>query len=354
MSVKSQVDRINREACAWVAKLHDTQPSRQDLVALRQWTKQSPEHVAELRRVARLWDELNVLTELAVPVEVPRLRKLGKKHLFVKPFARWAVAGAVATVAALAVFGVLRQPPTNVQQAVPSSQTYATKIGEQRLVALPDGSTVLLNTASQLRVDYSSEFRNVSLIKGEAHFDVSSDPDRAFRVIAGNGMVRAVGTAFSVHLKEKVVEVTVTEGRVQINKIESSPAGGEKPVETIENLAVVKAGQSAVFDQVVESIESIETIDRTEISRKLAWQEGLLRFSGAPLDDVVDEVSRYTPISIVIVDPELRDLPIGGFFEVGETEKMFEALESGFGVRVERINNNVVHLSTEARTTAEP
>lgn len=345
---------ISREACAWIAKLHDAEPARQDIAALQQWMQQSPEHAAELRRLAKRWDELNVLTELAVPVEVPRLRKLGKTSFFLNPFGRWAVLGAAAAVATLVVFGVLRHPLTDVPRAIPSSQTYVTEIGEQRLVVLPDDSTALLNTDSQLRVDYSGAFRNVFLVKGEAHFDVSSDPVRAFRVFAGNGMVRAVGTAFSVHLKEKVVEVTVTEGSVQINKVENNAAGSVEPVETTENLAVVKAGQIAVFDQVVESIESIETIDRIGISRKLAWQEGLLRFSGAPLHDVVEEVSRYTRISIVIVDPELRDLPIGGFFEVGETEKMFEALEAGFGVRVDRINNNVVHLSTERPMTAEP
>ena len=60
------------------------------------------------------------------------------------------------------------------------------------------------------------------------------------------------------------------------------------------------------------------------------------------------EVSRYTPLSIVITDSELREEPIGGFFEVGETEKMFEALETSFGVRVDRINDNLVHLSASA------
>ena len=80
--MKSQMNRINHEACAWIAKLHDAEPSAEDLAALRQWMRQSPQHKAELRRVAKRWDELNVLTELAVPVEAPSLRKIGKTSFF--------------------------------------------------------------------------------------------------------------------------------------------------------------------------------------------------------------------------------------------------------------------------------
>ena len=126
------------------------------------------------------------------------------------------------------------------------------------------------------------------------------------------------------------------------------------PIDTGERLAVVRAGQSAVFDQVVESVQSIETIGAAEISRKLSWQEGLLRFSGDPLADVVREISRYTSLSIVITDPKLRDLRIGGFFEVGETGKMLEALERGFGVRVEYVDDNLVHLSRAESATDTP
>ena len=99
------------------------------------------------------------------------------------------------------------------------------------------------------------------------------------------------------------------------------------------------------MDQDTSSIDSIEVIDAPEIVQKLAWHQGLLRFSGDPLEDVVAEISRYTDLSIVILDPEIRDLRIGGFFKVGETEKMFQALETSFGVRVQRKGKNVVLLA---------
>lgn len=352
--MKSQTSTINREACAWIAKLHDAEPSPQELAALQEWMRRSPEHKAELRRMAKRWGELNVLTELAVPVEVPSLRKIGKVSLFMFLSDRMNAVGALSAAALLVLVGLLWQPFSFTDGDVPSSPSYVTAIGEQRLVTLPDNSTALLNTNSQLRVDYSDGFRNVYLIQGEAHFEVSPNPKQVFRVFAGNGLVRAVGTAFSVRLKEKIVEVTVTQGSVAINAVQDALDSSAGSADAVEKPAVVNAGQSAVFDQVIESVGSVETIDRFEISRKLAWQEGLLRFSDDPLEEVVEEVSRYTPLSIVIVDAELRDLRIGGLFVAGEVEKMFEALEGVFGVRVEHIDENLVHLSMVAPATDSP
>lgn len=343
--MNAQTDKIHREACDWIAKLHDAEPSPEELKALQRWMHQSPQHKAELRRMAACWEQLNVLTELAVPVDVPGWRNVSWGSLLLGALSPRIAAGAIVAVASIALVVVLWQPNDLTDSDAPPLTMYTTAIGEQQQVTLPDKSTALLNTNSQLRVVYTDEYRNVYLIKGEAHFDVMPSPGQPFRVFAGNGMVRAVGTAFSVHLKESVVEVTVTEGSVHINTIQDNLSGGVASVDPIDDLSVVSAGQSAIFDQEVESVESIETIGQLEIARKLAWQEGLLRFSGAPLEEVIEEVSRYTPLSIVILDSQLRELPIGGFFEVGKTEKMFEALEQGFGVQVEHIDANLVHLS---------
>ncbi|TQV66981.1 DUF4974 domain-containing protein [Exilibacterium tricleocarpae] len=345
--------KINKEACAWIAKLHGAAPSRQEREDLRAWIAQSSAHQSEIRRVAKLWGELDVLTELAVAVEAP-----AKK-------ARWNVGGlslllhhrvliGAVGCAALGLMAILFIP---FKSANPAQQVvYTTMVGEQQLITLDDGSTVLLNTNSQATVDYTSAARTIYLDRGQAHFDVTSNPARPFRVFADRGMVRAVGTAFSVYLKGTLMEVTVTEGAVELSAVDkpvvdSKTLFGTSTVAGVEKLVVVKAGQNVTFDQQVKAIESMETVDATAISRKLSWREGLLKFSGAPLHDVVEEISRYTDISIVILDPGIRDLRIGGLFSVGEVEKMFEALEFSFGVRVDRINENLVHLAAATPDT---
>ena len=93
---------------------------------------------------------------------------------------------------------------------------YTTGVGEQKTIQLADNSVVQLNTNSRLEVDYSSDLRRLSLTQGEAHFDVAHNPQRPFEVLAGQGLVRAIGTAFTVHIRKIDVEVIVTEGTVEL------------------------------------------------------------------------------------------------------------------------------------------
>jgi len=220
--------------------------------------------------------------------------------------------------------------------------SYSTDVGEQKTVILPDSSTVLLNTNSHLSVTYTSEYRDIYLIEGEAHFEVQSNNERPFRVFAGKSMVRAVGTAFSVYLKKKTVDVTVTHGSVEIDSISNPTSVNLAQVsKDISTGSIVEAGHAAEFNQLKGSIETKELEEESVVP---AWHQGKLKFTGEPLTQVVEEISRYSPLSIVILDSDLRDLRIGGVFDAGETDKMLEALEIGFDIEVEYINERLVHL----------
>jgi transmembrane sensor len=354
----TSAQQINQEACAWIAKLHGGEPSQHEKEELRVWMAQSPAHKAEIRHLAKLWGELNVLTELAVVAELPVTESWWNSLSLSFLFRRRVLMGAMGC-AVLVLMAVLVPPyysdttPHKLSPVLHTTVLHTTVVGEQQLITLDDGSTILLNTDSQVKVDYTTSARNIYLSRGQAHFDVVSNPVRPFRVFAGQGMVRAVGTAFSVYLKDRFLEVTVTEGSIELHAIhqpenDNELVFGEAALDEMERLVVVKAGQNVTFDPAVKTIKSIETVNALAISRKLAWREGLLKFSGDPLQEVVEEVSRYTDISIVILDPEIRELRIGGFFQVGEVEKMFEALETSFGVRVVRVDENLVHLAAAA------
>ena len=144
----SNSSTINQQACEWIAKLHETELSKEQCDQLKAWAAQSDQHKTELRRMAQRWDELNTLTLLAVPADPKKparpsvLSYLGgvKTQL------------GVVAVAAVALFAVMLLPnlPFN-QDSTPELLSYSTDIGEQRLITLPDNSTVLLNTKSQFR-----------------------------------------------------------------------------------------------------------------------------------------------------------------------------------------------------------
>lgn len=341
----SNSSTINRQACEWIAKLNESDLSESEHKDLKAWMAQSKENRTELRRMAQRWDDLNALTLLAVPAEhkkVVKIRDTGFAS-FVK------ILSGTAAVAALSLFMISIWPQASLDQVAPKKlQSYATTIGEQRLISLPDNSTVLLNTKSQFNIAYTDEFRDIYLIQGEAHFDVVSSTKRPFRVFAGKSKVLAVGTAFSVRLKKSTVDVTVTHGSVKIDSIRDTSS--ELLDANIEAQSIVSAGQAAEFDQLAGTIETTLLPSTSYIP---AWHHGKLKFSGEPLEQVVEEISRYSPLSIVILDTELRNLRIGGLFDAGETKKMFDALESGFGIKVEYINENLVHLSAADAETSQ-
>jgi transmembrane sensor len=176
---------IEAEACAWIARLDGDQPSVEELAAFHEWLSRSPQHREEIKRLTTLWADLNVLTELAVPLEKPRF--------FLWRSFRASVAGylnsgfpkgrfaAFASAAALMLFAIFffYPKPEALQE---TKLVYATVLGERKPVALSDGSSVVLNTDSRIEVDYSPNQRKIRLLKGEAYFKVAHNANRPFQV----------------------------------------------------------------------------------------------------------------------------------------------------------------------------
>jgi len=358
---------IEKEAGAWLIKLDgDNVPSAEELASLREWLERSPVHREQLRSFAEFWGKMNVLTELAVPLGHANGRA---KRSFVENL-RHAIPqlGQASIVTAVIVIGVATTFWLRPDPFLSSNDFYATAVGQQRSMTLADGSVVLLNTNSQIKVAYDNEYRNVRLLQGEAHFTVEKNAEHPFRVYAGNGRMQALGTAFSVYLKDDTVNVTVTEGKVELacvsrlvtNQLlqQETPLGTVKSSGSnaivdsgfVETLGTIKAGESATLQGVlgtdtVSTIDAIEIVEVQEMAKRLSWREGMLTFAGDPLEVVVDEISRYTTVSIEITDPDVRSTRIGGRFPIGETDAMFDALEANFGLRVTRLSHNHVLVS---------
>ncbi|MDB9952356.1 FecR domain-containing protein [Porticoccaceae bacterium] len=365
---------VQAQASAWLAKLDNDKPSSQDLQAFKRWVNTDEAHIAAFKKVAAAWDELNILTRLPSLLEQKALqckeqsqkdntdqRAAPKLGLGLHSFRHIAVAATI-------VMGLM----LGLQQyfSPPQQATYWTAVGEQKTITLPDNSVVQLNTNSRIQFDYQGEVRAVYLHQGEAHFSVAKNPDRPFEVYAGIGLVRAIGTAFSVALNDNSdeINVVVTEGVVEIapeiateitsgiapeidstaiglhaDKAGDVPSGAqvlaEKPANKHQR---VSAGSAAVFDS--DKVRTIEKIEEAEMLQLLAWQQGLLIFSGEPLEEVVAEISRYTDTKIIIKSEEARALRIGGQFNVADTRAIFSALEKGFGLKADYATNNLVYL----------
>ena len=382
---------LEEEACQWIVKFEsDDEPSTQNIQQFNAWLSKSPVHRKTLLRLAKSWGDMDVMSGLMIPLGQslkPRRSKLKTftltPLLFMAGIFRLLVKGmqklfrplvvlpalTFVIVFSLSFFGTVSVPdiPNNI---------YVTSNGEHSSHTLDDGSVLTLNSNSQVEVSYSLSKRVINLMSGEAHFDVISDPNRPFEVYAGNRMVKAVGTAFSVYRLKNNIEVLVTEGKVDLAivestllvKPESSPNGSEafkqnlldNPIDkTIKIIASLEAGQSISIpissdDSINSGSISSDSLDspvveyaQGDIVRKLSWLDGRLVFAGESLEEVVAEVSRHTSLIIEVADPELRKLRIGGQFQAGETDALFDVLESGFGIKITRINKGHVQLNAK-------
>lgn len=340
--------KVREEAAKWVSICESRPLGRDRQEELHLWLTQSATHQEEFERLAALWGQLDILDELNYLSDIPRSAPQDSTWKVALP---WAVAAMF--VIGIGLFSLNLGNGHAGDQSVYAlnadySEKFATIVGEKRDVRLPDGSVVTLNTDSELRIAYSTHSRDVYLDRGESHFDVASDSSRPFSVHTSDGIVRAVGTAFSVKLDQQSVQVTVAEGRVKLLKsVEVRNNKESKIVPAVsESETEIAAGDYALM--VKAKVEVLEPLSELELNRRMSWRRGLLAFAGEPLSEVVKEVGRYTDINIVIEDDEINDLPIGGYFKVGDIDGLLEALGQTFDLRVEYLDDNTVRLSQAA------
>lgn len=324
------------EAAEWVARLEGGEMTPTEHAALARWQAESDHNRDAFERYTRLWDGLDALEGL---------NDYASRDVYAAPPFRQRVRAALPLLAAMLIAVVaigafagrqLLDWGSSGFEAQPSAfaANYRTKVGGHEIVNLPDGSRVTLNTDSRIAAAFTATERRITLLQGEAFFEVAPDKSKPFSVYAGNGVVKAVGTAFSVRLKADKLDVMVSEGRVALS-LASPPANvriKKVPTATVMELT---AGQSALFSS--DQVELLEHVTPAEIDRKLSWREGMLAFAGEPLSEVVVEVGRYSDVDIEIRGDDLRDIPIAGYFKAGEVEGFVEALHIMTGVEVTEV-----------------
>ncbi|PTQ13272.1 hypothetical protein CLG96_03925 [Sphingomonas oleivorans] len=294
------------------------------------WIAADPAHAVAFARAEAGWDMADRLRASPPPLigvaEPETQDSPAERH----PTRRAVAAGLLAaSAAAVAVpFG---------WKGFDGSDIYETKLGERRSLLLPDGSKVRLNTASRIRIAMTAERRTIHLLQGEALFDVAHDAARPFFVEVAQGWIRAIGTAFNVRIRKELVELTVTEGIVAL--------GHEGQAHKADDEPRVAAGAGAVLRR---GTVATTQLDHDLIRQRIAWRDGLLDLEGNTIEQAVAEFNRYRPDQIVVGDPRIASIRIGGRFELDEGDKFLLALQRSFPVRtVKGADGSILLLSLE-------
>jgi transmembrane sensor len=325
---------VDEEAAVWAWRMDCDSVSAADRQAFESWLRRDPRHRRAAAELSQVWGALNGLAgakrdeniaTFAAPGFAPRNRSV------------WWAASVLLAAVLLAI-------------AVPAwihrygeLQTLATAVGQQRNVTLADGSIVALNTNTIVETHLERYSRDVYLRQGEAHFEVAHDRSRPFLVHAGDAVVRAVGTQFEVRLRsDQHVDVVVNEGRVEVQSGVSEPADADHG--RTRSRTVVHALSAGQQLSPAGNDYTVVPVSKRQLSSALAWRDGAVVFDGERLSDAIAEIGRYTDARIIISDPQVAALRVGGRFRTGDVQQFFDALQSALPVAIRRTSDGVIYV----------
>lgn len=399
---------IELQASMWFSRLRSDNYSKKDFEAYIAWMNESDINKQAYQEVVELWSTMEKFAEKPEiqqfrhqalgefytdrsPVDEAELSRLDTASLphmgsVNRLFPNW-VSFAIAASILLAVVGM------NISTGdIWNDSIYKTEVGEQKSVELTDGSTLVLDTQTEVQVQFSHNERKVYLHRGQAHFEVYTDKSRPFIVEAGNGLVEALGTAFVIKKQTDQIFVTLIEGNVavshedrlsldsrkgELNTQVSFSAVVDEQNETAfkpdalqsktqralrpssqgiehgpdKNTVYLEAGQ-----QVSYTISTISQVSAVDLEKATSWQKGRLIFEGNTMMDVVKELNRYSKSQIIIADERLKNIKITGVFKTGDNQRVVQALKAYFSMRVssDRYGNLVLTSATSVSPLVIP
>ena len=298
-----------------------------DRAELDAWLAESTAH-----RVAylRLEDSESLVERVADSrsSDLDRLTSRGGSKL---PFLAIAASLGFVTLIGLAAQHYFAEPP---------DRTYSTEVGGRALLSFADRTQIELNTNTAVRFRMTDQERTVWLEKGEAWFHVAHNARNPFTVVVGNRRVTDLGTEFLVRSEPGRFEVALLNGRAQLS------TGGEHP-----QYATLTPGDEAVATPVGVSFTKKTP---AELADELAWQHGILKFRHTRLRDAVNEFNRYNRTKLVIDDPVVAAMPIGGDFRTDSVNEFLRAMEVVLKLHVEREGANILlaRAPTDAKTNS--
>jgi transmembrane sensor len=357
-------ERLEQEAVSWYARMASGDMTIEEQAAFDAWRQLSPAHEKVSRKMAKLWDML----ELALPTAEPLTQQIDAPHAEIAHAFSQATGFSEQNTqsdADIISLAAIRQKAANTafddsQRQHKKSAPYAaiarwglglataaslllcicfshcadylhhpladyrTLIGEQTTIHLADGSNVYLNTDTALDVSLTDKERRIVLLQGEAEFEVAHDSSRPFRVLSGATTTEALGTRFVVRYDDKAGAITLLEGKVRATQ--TNTAG-----ELINNVNL-SPGERVAFNE-----HSLGDVQIADLANADAWRRGRLVMNFVSLQEVVAEINRYRRGRVQLLAENLADRDIHVTIDTQHIDDWLDALEDTLPVRVRHL-----------------
>ncbi|MGY4493601.1 transmembrane sensor [Pseudomonas sp. TE3610] len=308
MTDKDPASHLRDTALEWLMRVQQAPEDAPLRTALQQWLDADPAHATAYRKAERVWQ----LTGQLLPATTAQWPQPSADVVTLKPRRRWPQVLAVG-IAACLVIALAPRLWLNLQS------DYRTGVAEQQSIPLADGSVVRLDAGSAIAVKLGEHRRDVTLLRGQAFFEVAPDAARPFHVQAAGLDVRVTGTAFNVELQPQGQRVAVDHGSVQV---------------TDSRQQVLSPGLTAGQTLSVDERSHAATLASVPVSQVAPWRNGQLIVDNQRLGDVIRTLARYVPGRIVLNDAGLADQRITGLYNLREPELALQAMLGPHGGHV--------------------
>lgn len=306
-----------REAIAWVARLRSGEATTADAEALNEWRRLSATHEVAFRQAAILWRNFAAVGAGTVA----ECDQIGRNRLSRRIF----IGGSLATAAGVAGL-MAAQPPFGLWPSLREfSANYRTGKGEQRQVTFGPSVSFKLNTLTSIADKSTPDQQRIELISGEALVDARLSKQKPLIVIVGNGRVLASRAKFNARCINGTTSITCLDGMVEI--------------EQYAHAVRLETGQQLAY-----SAEKFGAQGKVDLAQVTSWESGLLIFHDRPLTAVVDEINRYRPGRIIVLNQELGQRIIDATFHVDHLDNFLVQAQQLFGAKVTSLPGGIALL----------
>ncbi|BEG99193.1 iron dicitrate transporter FecR [Bacteroides sedimenti] len=235
------------------------------------------------------------------------------------------IAASVAAVVAIAwgavsYYNHLRDTNIEYTEVIASS-------GEKKVVTLPDGSVINLNSCTHLKYPnrFTKGVRRVEL-SGEAYFSVARNPEQPFIVKTNHFDVKVLGTKFNVkaYKEDEIVAVSVESGKVQVDMPEA--------------MMRLVASEQALINTISGDYRKTKEDDQ----RVATWIHGNLRFKSTPIHDVAKELERVYNCKIKFAEGQEFDNLISGEHDNQTLLSVLQSIEYATGIKWRKEKNSYI------------
>lgn len=298
-----------RDAAAlWLAKRSGGSLSREEAAEFESWLNAAPANRLAFDEMRVLWARL----------EEPA-RRLAERRPGRAPLLGWLFRPRTAFVTiaggAVASLGVWLLAPNLLEDwraDVVSGRQIVTQM------TLPDGSVAKLAADTALAWNFDTTQRHVTLLRGEAYFEVVPGSTPAFTVTSQGDRVRVVGTGFNVDQRSAGNAVAVAHGAVEVAGARDAAAIRLAPGEGL----AVEEGRAG-------------KVEPTDLDSALGWMSGRMAVQQERFGDVAAALGRHLP-GRLIVRGGLDDRRVSGSFPLDDPTGSLDTLAAAIGARVLR------------------